>query len=56
MPKKRKDRRPQVPKGRNLPTSGYGLHEGTLKDVEQKRDRWRENLDPEEIEEWWEWV
>jgi len=54
--KKKKNRRAQTPKGRNLPTSGYGLHGGTLKDVEDKRENWKKDLDPEEIDNWEEWV
>ena len=54
--KKRKNRRAQTPKGRNLPTSGYGLHEGTLKDVEDRPGNWRKDLDPDEIDNWEEYV
>ena len=54
--KRKSNRRPQTPKGRNLPTSGYGLHEGTLKDVENKRERWREHMDADEVNNWKEYV
>lgn len=54
--KRKKNRRTQTPKGRNLPTSGYGLHEGTLKDVEDHRDNWIKELDLDEVLNWKEYV
>jgi len=58
MSKHRKRPQTQKPRGRNLPTSGFGTHGDDLKDADKKaaRGSWKTKEILEEIEEWEEWV
>jgi len=55
MTRHRKRPQAQKPRGRNLPTSGFGLHGGTLRDLEDKEPDWVKELG-DEITNWKDYV